>query len=263
MADQVKRTAPSVRAMKGRTKIVCITAYDAVMARLSDNAGVDVGLVGDSLGNVVLGYPTTVPVTLHEMIHHTKAARRGVQHALLIADLPFGSYGASVEQGVRSATALVKAGAEAVKLEGDFPETIEAIVKLGIPVMSHLGMTPQSVNRFGGFKVQGKSEASAQRLLSELKSVESAGAFSVVLELVPAALAERATRETSIATIGIGAGAGCDGQIQVIHDVLGLTDAPLRHVRRFAELGTQIADALCEYTESVRLGEFPTEDQAF
>ncbi|HLK13927.1 MAG TPA: 3-methyl-2-oxobutanoate hydroxymethyltransferase [Fimbriimonadaceae bacterium] len=263
MADQVKRTAPSVRAMKGRTKIVCITAYDAVMARLADNAGVDVVLVGDSLGNVVLGYPTTVPVTLHEMIHHTKAARRGVQHALLIADLPFGSYGASVEQGVRSATALVKAGAEAVKLEGDFPETIEAIVKLGIPVMSHLGMTPQSVNRFGGFKVQGKSEASAQRLLSELKSVESAGAFSVVLELVPAALAERATRETSIATIGIGAGAGCDGQIQVIHDVLGLTDAPLRHVRRFAELGTQIADALCEYTESVRLGEFPTEDQAF
>jgi len=249
--------------MKGRTKIVCITAYDAVMARLADNAGVDVVLVGDSLGNVVLGYPTTVPVTLHEMIHHTKAARRGVQHALLIADLPFGSYGASVEQGVRSATALVKAGAEAVKLEGDFPETIEAIVKLGIPVMSHLGMTPQSVNRFGGFKVQGKSEASAQRLLSELKSVESAGAFSVVLELVPAALAERATRETSIATIGIGAGAGCDGQIQVIHDVLGLTDAPLRHVRRFAELGTQIADALCEYTESVRLGEFPTEDQAF
>ena len=263
MADQTKRTAPSIRAMKGRTKIVCLTAYDALLARLVDKAGVDVVLVGDSLGNVVLGYPTTVPVTLGEMIHHTRAVRRGVEHALLIADLPFGSYGASVEQGVRSATALVKAGAEAVKLEGDFPETITAIVKLGIPVMSHLGMTPQSVNRFGGFKVQGKNEVSAQRLLDELKSVETAGAFAVVLELVPAALAERATGATSIATIGIGAGPSCDGQIQVIHDVLGLTDTPLRHVRRFAELGTAAADALCDYTESVRLGEFPTKDQAF
>ena len=263
MVDQTKRTAPSIRAMKGRTKIVCLTAYDALLAQLVDKAGVDVVLVGDSLGNVVLGYPTTVPVTLEEMIHHTRAVRRGVKNALLVADLPFGSYGASVEQGVLSATALVKAGAEAVKLEGDFPETISAIVKLGIPVMSHLGMTPQSVNRFGGFKVQGKNEVSAQRLLDEVKSVETAGAFAVVLELVPAALAERATAATAIATIGIGAGPGCDGQIQVIHDVLGLTDTPLRHVRRFAELGTAVADALCEYTESVRLGEFPTKDQAF
>jgi len=263
MADQTKRTAPAIRAMKGRTKIVCLTAYDALMARLVDRAGVDVVLVGDSLGNVVLGYPTTVPVTLTEMIHHTKAVRRGVESALLVADLPFGSYGASVEQGVHSATALVKAGAEAVKLEGDFPDTISAIVKLGIPVMSHLGMTPQSVNRFGGFKVQGKNELSAQRLLDELASVEGAGAFAVVLELVPASLAERATAATSIVTIGIGAGPSCDGQIQVVHDVLGLTDTPLRHVRRFAELGTTVAAALCEYTESVRLAEFPTKDQAF
>jgi len=263
MADQSKRTAPSIRAMKGRSKIVCITAYDALLAALVDKAGIDVVLVGDSLGNVVLGYPTTVPVTLHEMIHHTRAVRRGVERALLVADMPFGSYGASVEQGVRSATLLVKAGAEAVKLEGDFPETIEAIVKLGIPVMSHLGMTPQSVNRFGGFKVQGKNEASAQRLINELKSVESAGAFSVVIELVPAALAERATAETSIPTIGIGAGPACDGQIQVIHDMLGLTGPPLKHVRHFAELGTAIADALCDYSESVRLGEFPTKEQTF
>ncbi|MHB8637609.1 MAG: 3-methyl-2-oxobutanoate hydroxymethyltransferase [Fimbriimonadaceae bacterium] len=263
MAAQTKRTAPSVRAMKGRSKVVCITAYDALLARLVDKAGVDVVLVGDSLGNVVLGYPTTVPVTLDDMIHHTRAVRRGVEFALLVADMPFGSYGASVEQGVRSATKLIKAGAEAVKLEGDFPETIEAIVKLGIPVMSHLGMTPQSVNRFGGFKVQGKSEQGAQRLIDELKSVEASGAFSVVLELVPAALAERATAETSIPTIGIGAGPGCDGQIQVIHDVLGLTDAPLRHVRRFAELNAAVAEALCDYAESVRLGDFPTRDQAF
>ena len=263
MAEQSKRTAPSIRAMKGRSKIVCITAYDALLAGLVDKAGVDLVLVGDSLGNVVLGYPTTLPVTLQEMIHHTRAVRRGIEKALLVTDMPFGSYGASVEQGVRSATALVKAGAEGVKLEGNFPETIEAIVKLGIPVMSHLGMTPQSVNRFGGFKVQGKSEAGAQHLLDDLKSVESAGAFSVVLELVPGALAERATAESSIPTIGIGAGPSCDGQIQVIHDVLGLTGEPFRHVRHFAELGTVIADALCDYGESVRLGEFPTKDQAF
>lgn len=249
--------------MKGRSKIVAVTAYDAGMARLVDDAGVDIVLVGDSLGNVVLGYDTTIPVTLEEMVHHTRAVRRGVRHALLVADMPFGSYGASVEQGVRTAAELVKAGAEAVKLEGDFPDTIAAIVKLGIPVMGHLGMTPQSVNVFGGFRVQGKNEASAQLLLDQLASIEAAGAFAVVLELVPSALSERATSATAIPTIGIGAGAECDGQVQVINDMLGLTDAALKHVKRFAELGTTISQAVCEYSESVRLGTFPSKDQAF
>lgn len=263
MASTTKRTAPSIRAMKGGSKIVCITAYDATMARLVDAAGVDVILVGDSLGNVILGHETTLPVTLDEMAHHTRAVRRGVSNALVVTDMPFGTYGASVEQGVNAAAALVKAGAEAVKLEGDFPDTIAAIVKLGIPVMAHLGMTPQSVNRFGGFKVQGKSEASAHMLIEQSKRVAEAGAFSVVLELIPAVLAEQATAEVDIPTIGIGAGSGCDGQIQVIYDLLGLTGSQLRHVRHFAELGSTVSEAVCDYGEAVRLGTFPGPDQAF
>src|SRR5688572_9369275 len=195
MADKV--TAPRIRAMKeAGDKIVCLTAYDAYFGRLADQAGVDLVLVGDSLANVILGYPNTVPVTLEEMAHHVRAVRRGVSRALLVADLPFGSYNASVEQAVNSAVELMKAGAEAVKLEGEYSEAISAMVKAGIPVMGHVGMTPQSVHNFGGFKLQGKGK-SAEPVLQAAKAVEQAGAFSIVLELIPATLSKSITEALS------------------------------------------------------------------
>ncbi|HEY0867034.1 MAG TPA: 3-methyl-2-oxobutanoate hydroxymethyltransferase, partial [Fimbriimonas sp.] len=204
-----KVTVPRIRSLRDRReKIVCITAYDYVSGAIADAADVDLILVGDSVGNVVLGYESTLPVTLEEMLHHLKSVRRGVRRALLVADMPFGSYGGSVAQAVDSACLLMKAGAEAVKLEGSYPEEVEAMVKAGIPVMGHVGMTPQSVNNFGGHRVQGKGEAGDQVLAAAL-AVAEAGAFSVVLELVPAALAARITEQLPVATIGIGAGAGC------------------------------------------------------
>jgi 3-methyl-2-oxobutanoate hydroxymethyltransferase len=261
MTDKV--SAPAIRAMKGREqRIVCVTAYDVNTAQLADEAGVDLVLVGDSLGNVLLGFETTIPVSLDDMIHHTKAARVGVKRALLITDMPFGSYEASPEQAVDSAVALMKAGAEGVKLEGDYVEAIEAITRAGIPVMGHVGMTPQSVNRFGGFRVQGKGE-SGEQVIRQARDVDEAGAFAMVLELIPAALAQAITAAACCPTIGIGAGPHCDGQIQVFHDVLGLTRQPLKHVKRYAEVAEECLRGLKAYTDEVRRGIFPEDKHSF
>lgn len=258
-----KKTAPKILAMKANgDKIVCVTAYDAPSARIADLAGVDLILVGDSVGNVVLGYETTVPVTLQDMCHHTAAASRSHPRALLVADMPFGSYQCSVADAVNSAIRLVQAGAEAVKLEGPYLEEIAAIVKAGIPVMGHIGMTPQSIHAFGGFRVQGKGEQ-ANRLVKEAKAIEAAGAFSIVLELMPAELSYRLTKEVSTPTIGIGAGVGCDGQIQVWHDLLGLGDLKLKHSKRYADVRGSMLRALRRYAMEVRNREFPTEEQSF
>ncbi len=252
-------TAPKLRAMRAAgERIVCVTAYDATFGALADLAGVDVVLVGDSVGNTLLGMRETVGVGLAEMAHHVRATRAGVQDALLVADLPFGSYGASVAQAVESAVLLMKAGAEAVKLEGDHPEAVAACVRIGIPVMGHLGFTPQSVNVFGGHKVQGRGEA-GEAVVEAARRLNEAGAFGVVLELVPMDLAARVTREVDLPTIGIGAGAGCDGQIQVLHDVLGLSERVYRHAKPYVDGRGLIVGALRGYADEVRQGAFPTE----
>lgn len=256
-------TAPSLRAMRAAgERIVCVTAYDATFGALADEAGVDVVLVGDSVGNTLLGMKDTVGVGLAEMAHHVRATRAGVEGALLVADLPFGSYGASVAQAVESAALLMKAGAEAVKLEGDHPEAIAACVRVGIPVMGHLGYTPQSVNVFGGHKVQGRGNA-GEAVLCSARRLNEAGAFGVVLELVPSDLAARITREVDLPTIGIGAGVGCDGQVQVLHDVLGLSERVYRHAKPYLDGRKLIADALRGYADEVRGVSFPTEANGF
>jgi len=258
-----KVTVPQFRAMREKgLPIVCVTAYDATFGALADEAGVDVVLVGDSVGNVLLGYPTTVPVSLADMVHHTKATRTGVKRALLIADLPFGSYEVSTAQAVEAAVALMKAGAEAVKLEGDYPEVITACVRAGIPVMGHLGMTPQSVNVFGGHRVQGKGD-SGDAILATAKRLEDAGAFGFVLELVPADLAKRITDAITVPTIGIGAGLGCSGQIQVLHDILGLSVGQFRHARAFVHGRECLLDGMRGYTQAVREGTFPGPENSF
>ncbi|MFQ3586088.1 MAG: 3-methyl-2-oxobutanoate hydroxymethyltransferase [Fimbriimonadaceae bacterium] len=258
-----KITAPKVRAMKGSGRpIVCVTAYDFPTGQLVDRAGVDVVLVGDSVGNAVLGLPNTLPVTLDQMVHHTAATARGVRRALLVADLPFGSYQSSVSQAVDSAVALVKAGAEAVKLEGRYPDQIAAIAAAGIPVMGHVGMTPQSVHAFGGFRVQGRG-GSAETVMADLRSVAEAGAFSAVVELVPAAAARRLTESVDIPTIGIGAGPHCDGQIQVFYDILGFGEVAFRHAKQYADARAFFQEGLEAYVREVRSGEFPTEEHSF
>ncbi|MDR3687807.1 MAG: 3-methyl-2-oxobutanoate hydroxymethyltransferase [Fimbriimonas sp.] len=261
MADKI--TAPIVRAKRTKgEKIVCITAYDAVFGQIADEAGADVVLVGDSLGNVVLGYSSTIPVTLDEMASHAKATRCGVKRALLVVDLPFGTYQASVEQAVNSAATLAKIGAEAVKMEGEYLEQITAVVKSGIPVMGHLGMTPQSVNVFGGFRVQGRGE-SGQWLLDSARRLQDAGAFAIVLELIPADLAKRITDELEIPTIGIGAGVHCSGQVQVIHDVLGLNPKGMKHAKRYVNAYDMFVEALKQYSVDVRTQVFPGEENSF
>lgn len=261
MSDKV--TAPRLRAMKERSeKIVCVTAYDAGFGRMADEAGVDVVLVGDSLGNVLLGYDTTLPVTLDQVAHHVAATRRGVSRALLVGDLPFGSYQSSVGQCVDSAVALMKAGAEAVKLEGPYYAEVAALAKAGIPVMGHLGMTPQSVNQFGGFKVQGRG-SDGQLLRERARMLQEAGCFAIVLELAPGELATEVSRELAIPTIGIGAGPGCDGEIQVLHDVLGLSPGRLKHARPFVDGRGLLLSGLKDYVAAVRGGEFPGADNTF
>lgn len=260
MSDKV--TAPRIREMKARgEKVVCVTAYDAPIGKLADEAGVDLILVGDSVGDVVLGYKTTVPVTLEEMVHHTKAVRRGVSRALLVADLPFGSYQASTEQAMNSAVALMKAGAEAVKLEGT-SEAVPHLIAAGIPVMGHVGLTPQSVHRFGGHKVQGRGEG-GELVLQAAQELDKQGVFSIVLELIPAALSKRITESVSMPTVGIGAGPECDGQIQVLHDVVGLSEKTFKHAKPYMEGRTLMLDALKRYTSEVRGGAFPEERHSF
>ncbi|MEX2329163.1 MAG: 3-methyl-2-oxobutanoate hydroxymethyltransferase [Nitriliruptoraceae bacterium] len=242
-------------------RFVMITAYDANMAALLDEVGVPVLLVGDSLGMVVLGHSTTLPVTLDEMIHHTAAVARGTQHALIVADLPFGSYQNGPVDAFDASTRLLKeSGAHAVKLEGGrtMVETVGHLVDRGIPVMGHLGLTPQSVHQFGGFRVQGRDEASARRIVQDAVALADAGAFSIVLECIPADLADEVTAAVAVPTIGIGAGAGTDAQVLVWHDLLGLTTGHRpRFVKAYADLRSQICDAVRSFHAEVANGEFP------
>jgi len=250
-----------------QSRITCLTAYDYPTARLLDEAGVDILLVGDSLGMVVLGYENTLPVTMEEMLHHTRAVRRGTRRALVVADMPYGSYHTELEESLRNAVRFVKeAGAEAVKLEGGEKrlELIARLVEAEIPVMGHIGLTPQSVHTLGGFKVQGKTVEAAEQLLRDAQSVEAAGAFAIVLESVPRELAARITQQLRIPTIGIGAGPECDGQVLVFHDLVGLTQGTVpKFARRYANLAEVIARAAGEYCEDVRSGRFPSDEQSF
>ncbi len=264
----MKNTTATFRQMKEEgTRISMLTAYDYSTAKLIDEAGVNSILVGDSLGNVVLGYEDTISVTMEDMIHHTRAVSRGAKNALVVADMPFLSYQTSVYDAVVNAGRLMKEGrAQAVKLEGGAAvcQQIRAITAASIPVVAHLGLTPQSINMFGGFKVQGKSEAAAKQLLEDAKAVEAAGAFALVLECVPAKLAEMISKELSIPTIGIGAGAGCDGQVLVYQDMLGMfSDFTPKFVKRFANIGDEMKQAFAAYDKAVKDGSFPEEQHTF
>lgn len=248
-------------------KITCLTAYDYPTARLLDEAGVDILLVGDSLGMVTLGYDSTLPVTLEDMLHHTRAVRRGTKRALLVADMPYGSFHVSIEESVRNAMRLVKeAGAEAVKIEGGERrlELIARLVEAEIPVMGHVGLTPQSINALGGFHVQGKTSQAADQLERDARAVESAGAFSIVVESVPRELGARLTQKLHIPTIGIGAGPDCDGQVLVFHDVVGLTlGHKPKFARQYANLAAEISRAAAEFCEDVRAGRFPSDSESY
>ncbi len=248
-------------------RIAMLTAYDYSTARLEDEAGIHAILVGDSLGNVVLGYEDTLSVTMEDMIHHGRAVARGAKNALVVVDMPFMSYQTSVYDAVVNAGRLMKEGrAQAVKLEGgaEVAAQVKAIVEAGIPVMGHLGLTPQSINAFGGFKVQGKTEAAARKLIEDAKALEAAGAFSVVLECVPAKLAAKVTEAVGIPTIGIGAGAGCDGQVLVYQDMLGMfSDFTPKFVKRYANVGEAMREAFATYVDEVGAGTFPAEEHTY
>lgn len=256
-----KTTVPAVRAMKGNQRISMLTAYDFPNAKAADASGVDVILVGDSLGMVVLGYPDTLQVTMADMLHHTRAVVRGTSRALIVGDMPYLSYHISDGETVRNAGEFVRAGAHAVKVEGGRPtriQTVRAILDAEIPVMGHIGLTPQSVNALGGFKLQGKGTDEAQRLIDEALALDDAGCFSIVLECVPAELAAFITEKVSIPTIGIGAGPACDGQVLVYHDVLGLFDGfKPKFVRKYAEIGKDSVAALSRFVQDVKEGRFP------
>ena len=264
----MKNTTTSIMQMKNSGhKISMLTAYDYTTARLLDEAGVNTILVGDSLGNVILGYEDTISVTVEDMIHHSAAVARGAKNALVVTDLPFMSYQTSVYDAVVNAGRLMKEGrAGAVKLEGgkEVCPQIKAIVSAGIPVVAHLGQTPQSINTFGGFKVQGKTEAAAKKLIEDAKAVEEAGAFLLVLECVPAKLAKLVTESINIPTIGIGAGAGCDGQVLVIYDMLGMfSDFKPKFVKHFANAGDVIREAVKTYIAEIDDGTFPAEEHCY
>ncbi len=248
-------------------KIPMITAYDYTAARLADAAKIPVVLVGDSLGMVVLGHDSTIPVTMEDMIHHTKMVARGTKEALLVADMPFMSYQIDHAQAMANAGRLLQeGGAQSVKLEGgrQMAETVRCIVDCGIPVMGHIGLTPQSVHALGGYRVQGREIKEAEGLILDAEALQEAGAYALVLELVPAPLAELISRRLTIPTIGIGAGPGCDGQVQVLHDMLGLfTDFVPKHAKQYANLGQTIQEAFCQYAEEVRQGVFPTSKESF
>lgn len=242
-------------------KIVALTAYDYPTAKILDSLGIDIILVGDSVGNVVLGYESTLPVTMEEMLHHTMAVKRGVKNALLVGDMPFLSYQPSIEEGIRNAGLFIKAGAEAVKIEGgrQFIPLIERLTQLGIPVMGHIGLTPQWIHSFGGYRIQGRTAKDALALLEDAILLEKAGIFSLVLEGVPMQLAKLITENLSIPTIGIGAGPYCDGQILVFHDLFGLGDFIPKHAKVMVDLKEVISQGVRRYIEEVKEGIFPTE----
>lgn len=264
----MKNTVQTFKEAKNNhTKLAMLTAYDYSTAKLQDEAGIHGILVGDSLGNVILGYEDTISVTMEDMIHHGAAVSRGAKNALVVVDMPFMSYQTSVYDAVVNAGRLMKEGrANAVKLEGGVSvcPQIKAITDAGIPVMAHLGLTPQSINAFGGFKVQGKNEAAARKLIDDAKAVEEAGAFALVLECVPAKLAKIISEQLTIPTIGIGAGAGCDGQILVYQDMLGMfSDYTPKFVKRFAEVGSVMKEAFANYIKEVQAETYPAEEHTF
>jgi len=265
--DLLQRKTAAAGSHSNFQKITCLTAYDYPTARLVDEAGVDVILVGDSLGMVVLGLESTLSVTIDEMLHHTRAVRRGVRRALVVADMPYGSYHSDLGQSLNNAVRFVKeAGAEAVKVEGGERrlELISRLTEAEIPVMGHVGLTPQSVNALGGYRVQGKTADAAEQLIRDARAVEAAGAFAVVLEAVPRELAAHITRELRIPTIGIGAGPECDGQILVLHDAIGLTFTALpKFARRYANVGEMISRTVREYCDDVRAGMFPSDAESY
>jgi 3-methyl-2-oxobutanoate hydroxymethyltransferase len=257
----------TIKEMKSKKeKIVMLTAYDYSTAKLVDEAGIPLILVGDSLGMVMLGYESTIPVTMDEMIHHTKAVARGTKQALVIGDMPFMTYHTNTADALRNAARFIQeGGAQAVKLEGGVTvaDTVKRIVECGIPVMGHIGLTPQSVHQLGGHRVQGKTPEAAERLLKDARALEQAGAFAVVLELVPAQLSKLITQKIGIPTIGIGAGPDCDGQVQVISDLLGLfSDFVPKHAKQFAQLAGFIKTALADYMAEVKAGKFPTAEHS-
>lgn len=269
-ARSARITVPLIRSLKSqersRRRISALTAYDYTTARLLDETGVDLILVGDSLGNVIQGLETTLPVTLDEMIYHARCVTRGVKHALVVGDLPFLSYQVSAEQALQSAGRLIKeGGVAAVKLEGGqaMADAIARLVAVDIPVVGHIGLTPQSYHRMGGYKVQGRDSEARERLLADARAVEEAGAFALVVEGVPSTLGGEISRMLSIPTIGIGAGAECDGQILVIHDLLGLGDAQPTFVKRYADLANTIRAAIGAYIEEVQSGAFPAAEHSF
>lgn len=263
-----RKTTLEIQALKEQgQKITMLTAYDYPMAKLMDDEGVDMILVGDSVGSVIAGYDNTLPVTMEEMLYHTRAVVRGTQQALVVADMPFLSYQVDPVEARRNAGQLIKeGGAAAVKLEGGehVAHTIADIVAMDIPVVGHIGLTPQSIHRMGGYKVQGRQGAQAKQLMKDARAVADAGAFCLVLEAIPAPLAQQITRTVGIPTIGIGAGPDCSGQVLVIHDILGLCDkyAP-KFVKRYADLAAPIREAVGSYLSEVRDGSFPTEDHSF
>ena len=261
-------TISDIKDMKARgEKIPMITAYDYTSARIVDESGIPLILVGDSLGQVMLGYDSTVPVTMDEMIHHTKAVARGTRNALIVGDMPFMSYQTGSTDALRNAARfLQEAGAQTVKLEGGvaMASTVQRLVSSGIPVMGHIGLTPQSVNQLGGYKVQGKTLKTAVRVMEDARALETAGAFAIVLECVPESLSKLITNRLSIPTIGIGAGKECDGQVQVFHDMLGIiNDFVPKHAKRYASLGDTIAGSLRQYAAEVREQSFPGPDHSY
>lgn len=263
-----KVSAPSLRASKERgERLVCLTAYDYPTARVVDEAGIDIILVGDTLGNVVLGYGNTVPVTLDEMMIHVKAVRRAVQRALLVADMPYGSYHVGADEAVKNALRLIKeGGAEAIKLEGGRKrvQLVKRLVDEEIAVMGHIGLTPQSINKLGAYRVQGKTAKAAQELIDDAHALEDAGAFAIVLEVVPREIAKLITESVSIPTVGIGAGVHCDIQVLVFHDMLGLSfGKQARFVRPYANLRETITAAVSRYAEDVRTGSYPSDHESY
>jgi len=263
-----KVTINTLRKMKqAGERITMLTAYDATFARLFDSAGIEVLLVGDSLGMVIQGHGTTLPVTMDQMVYHCANVARTAETAHLVGDMPFGSYQASPEEAVKNAVRLVAEGhMEAVKLEGgaEYAEVISRIVRAGVPVMGHIGLTPQSVHKLGGYVLQGRTEQKAQKLLSDAKAVEEAGCYSLVLEMMPAELSAEISRSVSMPVIGIGAGAGCDGQVLVCYDLLGMNpDFSPRFVKKYLELGVAIRDAALRFKDEVKHGEFPAAEHSF
>ncbi|HEX7998686.1 MAG TPA: 3-methyl-2-oxobutanoate hydroxymethyltransferase [Pyrinomonadaceae bacterium] len=263
-----KVTAPSLLASKKRgERLVCLTAYDYPTARVVDEAGIDVILVGDSIGNVIFGYGNTVPVTLEEILTHTRAVRRAVKRALLVADMPYGTYHTGADDTVRAALRLIKeGGAEAVKLEGGLKRAalVKRLVDEEIPVMGHIGLTPQSVNKLGGYRVQGKTAETARALLDDARALEEAGAFAIVLEVMPREIARLITESVQIPTIGIGAGVHCDIQVLVLHDMLGLSfGKQARFVRPYANLREAMTEAISHFAEDVRTGVYPSDDESY